>query len=46
MSGLVSQLAPSNRGGIVRRLVPFALVVLSAALSASPAHAGAVVLRF
>lgn len=45
MSGLVSQLAPSGQGRIVRRLVPFALVVLSAVLSASPAHAAAVVLR-
>ena len=45
MSSLVSQPAPSNRGGIMRRLVPFVFVVLSAALSASPAHAAAVVLR-
>lgn len=45
MSGLVSQLALSNRGGIVRRLVPLAFVVLSAALSASPAQAAAVVMR-
>jgi hypothetical protein len=45
MSSLVGQPAPSNRGGIVRRLVPFAFVVLSVAPSASPAHAAAVVLR-
>jgi hypothetical protein len=46
MSGLVSQPVPSTQRGIVRRIVVFALVVLSAALSASPAHAAAVVLRF
>jgi hypothetical protein len=45
MSSVVSQLASSNRGAIVRRLVPLVLVVLSAALSASPAHAAAVVVR-
>ena len=45
MSSLISRLAPSNRGGIVRRLVLFGIVVLSAAQSASPAHAAAVVLR-
>jgi hypothetical protein len=41
---VASQLAASNRGSIVRRAVLFAFV-LSAALSASPAHAAAVVLR-
>jgi hypothetical protein len=45
MPSLVRQLVPSNRGGIVRRLVLSVCVVFSAALSASPAHAAAVVMR-
>jgi hypothetical protein len=45
MPSLVSQLASSNGGSTMRRLVLFVFVVLSAAVSASPAHASAVVMR-
>jgi hypothetical protein len=45
MPSLVSQLAPSKRGRIMRRLMLFVFVVLSAGLYASPAQASAVVLR-
>jgi hypothetical protein len=45
MPSLVSQLVPSNRRGFVRRLVVFVIVACNAALSASPAQAGAVVVR-
>lgn len=45
MRSLVTHVEQSSRGGLVRGLVLLAFALLSTTLSASPAHAAAVVLR-